>query len=135
MLGSLIIGADGVRQQDIDQVTSAHQLGPMIVTEEDKARALVKAGLAPQDAPPAAPASGSLGAPDKGLTVREVIQQLKDNPASVGAILKAEAERMTQGVSARASVLKAGRAVAATRGDDELVAGVDALLAEMSPEE
>jgi len=135
MLGSLIIGAEGVRQQEVDRVTGIDSLGPMVITPEDRARALADAGLVPQVAPSAAPASAPLGAPDTGLTVREIRQQLKANPASVGDILKAEAERITQGLEVRQSVLKEGRAVAVARGDTALVEGVDALLATLTPEE
>ena len=135
MLGSLVIGAEGVHQQEVDRVTGVASLGPLVITPEDRERALVDAGLVPQVAPSAAPASAGLGAPDKGLTVREVQQALRDNPASVRQLLAAEASRAAQGLEVRASVLKAGRAVAVARGEADLVEKVDALLAQLTPEE
>lgn len=136
MLGSLIIGADGVHQQEIDRVTATGELGPMIVTADDRAAALVAAGLVPQAAPSAAPVStGGLGTPDAGLTVREIQTQLRSNPASVGALLAAEAGRAAQGLEVRQTVLRAGRAVALARGETALVERVDALLAELTTEE
>lgn len=128
MLGPLIMDAAEVRDQQIAQVTGAAQLGPLIITPEDQARALVAAGLAPQVAPSAAPVSAGVGAPDKGLTVREIQQQLRENPASVAALLSAEAARAVVGLEVRATVLKAGRAVALAQGDTGLVEKVDALL-------
>lgn len=135
MLGSLIIGDAGVREQEIARVTAATQLGPMIITPEDQARALEAAGLTAETPAVVAPTGASLGAPDTGLTVREIRQQLKANPASVGDILKAEAERLTQGLEVRASVLKEARAVALARGESLLVQGVDALLDSLGGEE
>lgn len=124
MLGSLIIGAAGVRQQQIEQATSANQLGPLIVTPADQARALAAAGLA-EEAPPA-PQPTVI---DGSLTVREVQQQLRDNPASVKEIVQAEATRPGQGLEIRVSVLKLCLASAKAQELDALEAAIEDALA------
>lgn len=125
MLGSLIIGAAGVRQQEIEQVTSANQLGPLVVTPADQARALAAAGLV-ETAP--APAVAPVVV-DESLTVREVQQQLRDNPTAVKEIVQAEAARAKQGLAIRPSVLKLCLASAKAQQLDALVEAIDDALA------
>lgn len=128
MLGGLIIGAAGVRQQQIEQVTSAHALGPLVVTPADRARAMAAAGLAEEDAP-VVPAPAAMPAtappPDESLSVREVQQLLRENPTAVRDVVQAEASRPGQGLEIRVSVLRLCLASAKSQGLDALVAAIE----------
>ena len=127
MLGSMIIGAEAARQQQVDQVTGANDLGPMIITAEDRDRALQGAGLAPIPVVAAEPAK----AEDKTLTVREVAQLLRANPAGVSDVVKAEAARAEAGLEVRVTVLKLCRPVAEEQGLADLVAAIDDAVAKL----
>lgn len=125
MLGSLIIGADAVRDQTIAQVTASDQLGPMIITAADRERALIAAGLV---VPPVA-AAAPVVVPDDTLTVREIQQQLRDNPASVREIVLAEGQREEQGLGMRMSVLKLCLASAKAQELDTLATALEETIA------
>lgn len=123
MLGSLVIGEEAARRQEAEQVTGIHALGPMVVTAEDQARLLARAGLtdvasvvvAEVQAPPA----------DTTLTVQQVRQLLRDNPVMVRDVVAQEAARQSAGLEVRVSVLRVARPVAEAQGLVDLVDAID----------